>query len=423
MLEKKVLIQKVLRWLARRILQKHKPMVIGVTGSVGKSTAKEMIFAVLENDFQVRKSEKNYNNEIGIPLAIIGVSGEKKNIWQWLKVIIKGIFLIILPNQYPEILILELAADKVGDIKYFCDFIPINIGVLTNVGISHLEKFKTKENIFREKSYLLKRAKELVIFNGDSVEESEIGKMAKSELQSYGFGEQADWRIIDSQYNYTTRGLLKGIKFKLEHQGKVVPGHLKNVVGRPYLYGMMPALIIANHFKLNLLDILQDLESFMAIPGHLSLIEGIKNTVIIDDTYNSAPASVQEALRVVKNIKARRKIVVLGDMLELGKEEQKAHQKIGEQVGELGEVVFIAVGERMKLAVESFKAKLQKKEIKRAKINSKVRWFATSEQAGNFLEQNVMEKDVILVKGSRGMKMEKIVIKLTREKTELSKVN
>ena len=110
-------------------------------------------------------------------------------------------------------------------------------------------------------------------------------------------------------------------------------------------------------------------------------------------------------------------------MLELGKEEQKAHQKIGEQVGELREVVFVAVGERMKLAVEGFKVKLQKKEIKRVKINSKVRWFATSEQAGNFLEQNVMEKDVILVKGSRGMKMEKIVIKLTRKKTEPSKVN
>ena len=416
MLKKEVLIKKILRWFAGRILQKYKPIIIGVTGSVGKSTTKEMIFAVLENDFQVRKSEKNYNNEVGIPLTIIGGSGEKKNVWQWLKILGKSMALIVLPNRYPEILVLELAADRVGDIKYFCDFIPVDIGVLTNVGISHLEKFKTKENIFREKSYLLKRAKELAIFNGDSVEESEIGKVAKGELQSYGFGEQVDWRIIDSQYNYTTKGLLKGIKFKLKHQGKVIPGHLENVVGRPYLCGMMPALIIADHFKLNLLDVLQDLESFVAIPGHLSLITGIKNTVIVDDTYNSAPASVEEALKVVKKIKAGRKIVVLGDMLELGKEEKKAHQKVGEQVGGLERVVFVAVGKRMKLARESFKVKLQENGIGELELSSRSKWFANSEQAGDFLEDYIQSGDVILIKGSQGMRMEKIVVRLMKEK-------
>ncbi len=423
MLEKEVLIQKILRWLARRILQKHKPMVIGVTGSVGKSTAKEMIFVVLENDFQVRKSEKNYNNEVGIPLAIIGVSGEKKNIWQWLKVVIKGVALILLPNQYPEILILELAADKAGDIKYFCDFIPVDIGVLTNVGISHLEKFKTKENIFKEKIYLLQQAKELAIYNADNIKDDKIKKIIRSQIKSYGFQIGADLQIVDNRYYYTPDELLRGMEFKLKYKNKIISGRLNNIIGRPYLYGVMPALIIADYFKLNLKKVLQNLENFPAMPGHISLITGIKNTIIIDDTYNSAPASVEEALKVIKSIKARRRIVVLGDMLELGKEEQKAHQKIGEQVGELREVVFVAVGERMKLAVEGFKVKLQKKEIKRVKINSKVRWFATSEQAGNFLEQNVMEKDVILVKGSRGMKMEKIVIKLTRKKTEPSKVN
>ncbi len=423
MLEKEVLIQKILRWLARRILQKHKPMVIGVTGSVGKSTAKEMIFVVLENDFQVRKSEKNYNNEIGIPLAIIGASGKKKNIRQWLKVLIKGVALILLPNQYPEILILELAADKAGDIKYFCDFIPVDIGVLTNVGISHLEKFKTKENIFKEKIYLLQQAKELAIYNADNIKDNKIKKIIKSQIKSYGFQIGADLQIVDNWYYYTPDELLRGMEFKLKYKNKIISGRLNNIIGRPYLYGVMPALIIADYFKLNLKKVLQNLENFPAMPGHISLMTGIKNTIIIDDTYNSAPASVEEALKVIKSIKARRRIVVLGDMLELGKEEQKAHQKIGEQVGELREVVFVAVGERMKLAVEGFKVKLQKKEIKRVKINSKVRWFATSEQAGNFLEQNVMEKDVILVKGSRGMKMEKIVIKLTRKKTEPSKVN
>ncbi len=416
MLEKKILIQKILRWFSIKILQKYKPRVIGITGSVGKSTAKEMIFAVLENDFQVRKSDKNYNNEIGIPLAIIGVSGEKKNIWQWLKVIIKGIFLIILPNQYPEILVLELAADQIGDIKYFCDFIPIEIGVLTNVGISHLEKFKTKENIFREKTYLLKQAKELAIYNGDNIKADKIKGIVKSGVRSYGFQGEADLQIIDNQYRYTSEGLLRGVKFKLKYKDKIISGQFNNIIGRPYLYGLMPALVIADYFKLNLGEVLQNLENFLAIPGHLSLIEGIKNTVIIDDTYNSAPASVREALRVIEKIKARRRVVVLGDMLELGEEEQKAHQKIGEQLGELDSVVFVAVGERMKLAVESFKLKLREKETGEAEVNSRVKWFADSVQAGDFLEQDIMKKDVILIKGSQGMRMEKIVMKLMKEK-------
>ncbi len=416
MFKKEILIQQILRRFAKKILRKYKPMVIGVTGSVGKSTTKEMIFSVLENDFRVRKNEKNYNNEIGVPLAIIGVSGEKKNTWQWFKVIIKGIFLILLPNQYPEILVLELAADRIGDIKYFCDFISIDIGVLTNVGISHLEKFETKENIFKEKSYLLKRAKELVVYNSDNVESGKIKKNVDVQIKSYGFQEGADWQIIDNQYYYTDEGLLGGMKFKLNCRDKVISGRFNNIVGQPYLYGMMPSLIIADYFKLDLKNVVDDLKNFPAILGHLSLIEGIKSTVIIDDTYNSAPASVEEALKVMEKVKLGRRVVVLGDMLELGREEKRAHQRIGERLGRLNEVVFVAVGERMKSAKESFETELKEKGVNENEMKNKIRWFADSVQAGDFLEQNIMERDTVLVKGSQGMRMEKIVVKLMKEK-------
>ena len=409
MLRKEQLIQWVLRWFAERILRKYKPMVIGITGSVGKSTTKEMIFTALENYFRVRKSDKNYNNEIGVPLAIIGVNGDKKNIWQWLRVVIKSICLLIFPYQYPDVLVLELAADQVGDIKYFCKFIPIDIGVVTNVGISHLEKFKTKENIFKEKTYLLKQAKKLALYNGDNIQGEDLKREISGKVETFGFDEGLTWRVLDVKYSYTSDGLVKGISFKVQHKQKIFSGQLNNVVGYPYLLGLIPALAVANYLKISLTEILRSLQNFSSISGHLSLRKGLKNVAVIDDTYNSAPSSVAEALKVVKNIKAKRKIVVLGDMLELGKMEKKAHRLVGEKVAMVGEdVFFVAVGERMKLAQSSFQ-----KKIKRINFgNYQVKWFDNSIQAGEFLKKHIQSGDVVLVKGSRGMKMEEVVERL-----------
>lgn len=405
-MSKQKFIQIVLRFFARRILKKYKPRVVGVTGSVGKSTAKDMIFSVLNGaDFDVRKSEKNYNNEIGIPLSIIGVSGEKKSIFQWGGVLCRAMRLMVFPSSYPEVLVLELAVDYPGDMKYFCEFIPIEVAVFTNMGISHLENFGTKEAILKEKSYMLRQAKKIAIYNKDSLE----NKLTKVELGNeltYGF-EEGDIQVTEMSYNYNNKHILSGMIFNIVYNGQIVPGALNNLIGRPYLYGMLAALSVANHFNINLEKALGLLKDSVVIPGHMSLLKGIKQASIMDDTYNSAPASVEEALLVLGEIEAVRKIVVLGDMLELGQEEEFSHRVIGKKISIMEDVIFVAVGNRMKMAVEEFKKNID--------CQDRVYWFKDSVEAGKALQGLMRKGDLVLVKGSQGMRMENVVVEIMAE--------
>lgn len=414
LMNKQKIIQRTLKFFAGRILKKYKPRVIGITGSVGKSTAKEMIFSVLAGaNFSVRKSEKNYNNEIGIPLTIIGVPGEKKNILQWVAVICKAVVLIILPNKYSEVLVLELAVDHLGDMKYFCEFIPIEVGVLTNIGISHLENFGTQEAILKEKSYLLKQSKKAIIYNKDSLE-NKLKNITLDKIITYGF-EKGDFQTVEVGYNYNHRDVLAGMIFKVIYKDKIVSGKLNNLIGRPYLYGVLSAISVANYFGIDLANTLKLLEDAAVIPGHMSLLKGIKQTSLIDDTYNSAPASVKEALIVIEEVEAYRKIVVLGDMLELGKEEEFSHRVIGKKVAKIENVVFVAVGNRMRIAFEEFKNNTND-------CNRRAYWFEDSVEAGRAVQDIMKQGDLVLVKGSQRMRMEKVVIEIMAEPSRKKKL-
>jgi len=415
-MNKQELIQRVLKFLAKKVLKKYKPKVIAITGSVGKSTAKEMIYRALtdgqntnEKKKIIWKSEKNYNNEIGIPLAILGVKGEKKSFWQWVGVVSKAIYLIIFPiySKYPNILVLEFGADKPGDIKYFCDFIPVDVGVVTNVGISHLENFGSQKKIFQEKIFLLKSAKNLQVANIDGVKISK-NNLFKN-LQTYGIINQTDFCLRNIGYNYTKDNFLQGMIFELEYKGKVIAGKLNQVLGYPYLYGVLSALVVSHYFKYNLTKVSQALENIPSIPGHMSILNGIKHTRIIDDTYNSAPASVKEALRVVKKVDSQRKIIVLGDMLELGKLEKGEHKLIGKKMAEIKNSILVAVGDRMRVAFEKYR------EIIQGDDESRAYWFQNSIEAGRWLQDFMRQGDLILVKGSQRMRMEKIVEEIMAE--------
>src|SRR3989344_1895008 len=144
----KKILQIILRFLARKILIKYHPDIIGITGSVGKTSAKEAIRAVLMNTKSVQSGAKNYNNELGVPLTIIGAETAGKNIFGWLKIFWRAKKLILFKDRnYPEILILEMAVDMPDDMDYLLDFIRSKIGVLTRIGPVHLEKFGTQEKI------------------------------------------------------------------------------------------------------------------------------------------------------------------------------------------------------------------------------------------------------------------------------------
>ncbi|KKT71645.1 MAG: UDP-N-acetylmuramoyl-tripeptide-D-alanyl-D-alanine ligase [Candidatus Moranbacteria bacterium GW2011_GWF1_44_4] len=200
------LLEKILRYFATKALRRFKPRVVGVTGSVGKTSTKEAIFAVLSAKYRVRKNEKNYNNEIGLPLTVLGLESGEGNIWRWLAVLLKAVLIVTLESKkrYPEILVLEMGADRPGDIKYLVNFLKPEVGVVTAVGISHLEFFKDIKQIAKEKStlvrYLAKNG--LAVLNFDDEAARKMAEEIKAEKIFYGFLEKANVRASDIFFGY-----------------------------------------------------------------------------------------------------------------------------------------------------------------------------------------------------------------------------
>lgn len=411
---KQKIIQKLLKILAKSVIEKRKPIVVAITGSVGKTTTKEAITKVLSKNFKVRSNNKNYNNELGVPLTILGcqIDYKRNKILQLWGVLVYWLQARFFDENYPEILVLEMGADKPGDIKYFCDFIPVTVGVLTDIGISHLENFKTRQNLATEKGYLIRNLVEngMAVYNYDNKTVREIGeKMSVSKI-SYGLESKADMAATDIinkiEVSETIRQI-NGINFKLNYQGKLLPVRLKNSVGNGAVYSVLAAFSVGIYFELNLIEMIESLKDFGSCSGRMSLLEGKNGSVIIDDSYNSAPASLKLALDLVGNIKADRKIIILGDMLELGDEEKRSHQKVGSEVAKINPDYFIAIGSRMEEAVDNY--------LKKSYNKDSLMVFENAEEAKELIADLVGLGDLVLVKGSRGMQMDKIV-KVLKEK-------
>lgn len=415
--QKLIALEKILRWMSVKMVRKYNPKIIAVTGSVGKTTTKEMISAVLSSVYSTRKNEKNYNNEIGAPLTIIGASSGDKSIIRWLGVFIKWLKRMVIPSEYPQILILEMGADRPGDIKYLCSFIPVDVGVITNIGISHLEHFKTRREVAREKTKLVKSLPTggLAVLNFDDSECKKVAGSLKANVLGYGLAGDAPLRASDIRFSYEPCQAgegqridrLGGVHFKLNYQGRIIPVQLKYCLGKPHIYSALAAFSVATYFNMNFVDVAKVLENIHPYPGRMSLVNGIKNTAIIDDTYNSAPDSVRAAIEAFKQVKARRKIAVLGDMLELGPENLSSHQEAGRLVAESGADLFVTVGKRMHDAAMEYTRLTNRADL--------VIEFDSPSDAGLFIQDILKEGDLVLVKGSQGMRMEKIVEEIMDE--------
>ncbi|HLM84308.1 MAG TPA: UDP-N-acetylmuramoyl-tripeptide--D-alanyl-D-alanine ligase [Candidatus Bathyarchaeia archaeon] len=423
--KKIILLEKILKCFAEKVLRRFKPRVVGVTGSVGKTSTKEAVFAVLSSKFRVRQNEKNYNNEIGLPLTVLGIESGGGSFLQWAVVFLRAIGVIFFTRResYPEILVLELGADRPGDIKYLVNFLRPEVGIVTTVGISHLEFFHNKKNIAREKSFLVRALKKegFAVLNFDDQEVREMAEQIKAKKMSYGFSEEADVRASDIFFGYEKakdrRGgdmsKIKGISFKLSYEGTTLPVRLIRSVGRPQISAVLAAVAVGIHFDMNLMEIAEALKDFQAPAGRLNLVDGVKNTMIIEDSYNAAPQSTLAALEVLEKIEARRKIAALGDMLELGEETEEGHREIGRRAAEMVDVLF-AVGERAKfIADEAEKAGLDK---------SKIFCYNDSSEAKIPIQNMLHEGDVILIKGSQGARMERISKEIMRDPARAEKL-
>ncbi|MEK7167603.1 MAG: Mur ligase family protein, partial [Patescibacteria group bacterium] len=305
---KKILV-KTLRFLAKKILKKYKPEIIGVTGSFGKTSTKEAVFAVLSSKFNVRRNIKNYNNEIGLPLTIIGAGSPGRSVLGWLGVFFQAFFLLVLKQDYPKILILEMAVDHPGDMDYLVDLALPKIGVVANIGAVHLEYFKTVERIAKEKAKIVTRIKDgWAVLNADNELVLGIKDQVKCPVLTYGLGSKADLRAqeINISHNDLKEKGIAGISFKMIYQGNVMPVLLPNILGEHLVYAALAGAALGIIYGMNLMEISQALQSFKAPKGRMNLIDGIKKTLIIDDTYNAGPDSTLAALKVLGRIPGRR---------------------------------------------------------------------------------------------------------------------
>jgi UDP-N-acetylmuramyl pentapeptide synthase len=412
-------LERILRFMASMMLRKYHPRIIAVTGSVGKTSAKEAISAVISSRYFVRSSEKNHNNEIGVPLTIIGAKSGEKSIFRWLGVFFRWCLLIIFPLKYPEILILEMGADKPGDLKYLTDFVRPDISVITEIAASHLEYFKNVEAIFREKATIAKvlKEKDLVILNSDNAylarlkdDPRQLGVTAR--IFSFGFEKLADAQATDVFFNYRgDKGVslgkeISGLSFKLNYKGTTMPLRLNNILARHNIYAALAGVSVGIELGLNLVEIAGNLEKFSLPAGRMNFLYGIKKSFIIDDTYNSSLVSAEGALEVLRGFGKNRKIVVLGDMLELGENTESDHRRLAKKFLEIGGNVFFAVGQRMKFATD---------ELRKHKFSGEVYVFASPLEAGRKLQMILCPGDVALVKGSQAMRMEKVVEEVMAE--------
>jgi len=409
------ILQYILKILAKIILWRYRPIVVAVTGSAGKTSTKEAIYHVLKKRFRVRRNIGNYNNEIGVPLTILGsyISPETTlgGMWDWLKIFLRSLFIIIYQKNYPEILILEMGICKPGDMEYFMSFIPVKVGVFTSIGEFpvHLEFFPEKSKLVKEKSILFKSLQSdgLAVLNYDDLSVRIIGDEIsdKTKIIYYGFVEGANLRI--SNYELVIKDLKKkdyGINFKLEQEGSIVPIRLIRVLGKQHASIAAAAASVGLYFDLNLVQISNALRRYRTMPGRTKLLEGIKDSWIIDDSYNASPLSVLSGLDILREFPLEedgcKKIAVLGDMLELGEKTEDGHRQIGENIISTVDILF-TVGDRARFIADEAK--------KHGFSKDNIFEFSGSEDAAIHVQKIIHRGDVILIKGSRSIRMEKIV--------------
>ena len=400
----------IITWEARLALMRHKPRIIAVTGSVGKTTTKDAIFSALAGVEHVRKSAKSFNSEIGVPLTILGCDNGWNNPFKWLMNIATGV-VVILKKDYPKWLVLEVGADRPGDIKRTAVWLRPDIAVITGVPEIpvHVEYFKSPEDVVREKRALAEHLKPggKLILNGDDARMREIHGSFRGSAVTYGMESNNDFFASHEEICYQD-GLPVGMQFRVDHAGSSVPVSVFGALGRPRIYAALAAIAVADVVGIDTVTAAGALMSWDPPPGRVRIIQGMKGSILIDDTYNSSPSAALAALDTLKDVRAGRRIAVMGDMLELGKYSRDAHRQVGERAAACADIL-ITIGFRARAMAEAaLDAGLKEENIRQYEKDDTAR--ATDE-----LLADVREGDVILVKGSQGMRMERIVRALMNE--------
>ena len=359
-----------LQQIARFWRRKLDLRVIGITGSVGKSTTKEMVAEVLSQRYHTLKSPGNLNNEIGLPLSILKLS-----------------------SGYQRA-VLEMGFYVPGEIAFLCDIAQPQVGVVTNIGTVHAERAGSQEAIARGKSELIQALPEdgVAILNFDDPWVRKMEEKARAQVFFYGLSSEADlWAD-----NVEGQGL-EGIRFRLHYQRETL--HVRvPLIGRHSVHTALRAAAVGLVEGLTWQEIFDGLNQ-----GHTQLrlvaVRSKTGALILDDTYNASPESMLAALNLLDELDGH-KIAVLGDMLELGQYERQGHEMVGLRTAQVADTL-LTLGSRAHMIAEAARRSGMRK--------SSVLEFEELEQIVNWLDENLSKNDSVLIKGSHGLRMDRIV--------------
>ncbi len=362
-----------LQKLAKYYRSKFRIPFIGVSGSVGKTTTKEMIATVLSENLKVLKTEGNYNGQIGLPLTIFNL------------------------DDTHEAAVLEMGVSKFGEMEKLADIADIDIAVITNIGLSHIENFKDMKNTCAEKLKMIKKDNGIVLLNGDSPALTEA--KPSNPLQKiifFGMNGSYPYKFEDiSFHNSNTEFTLVTDNFK---DTVTIP-----CLGMHNVYNALAAIGVASELGIHFEDIKRGLMKFKNV-GMRQQVFNLRDIVLVDDSYNASPDSVKSSAKILRNINSEGKnVLVIADMLELGDRSKEIHFETGRYIALEGIDVLITIGENAKYLSEgalSVKSDLQSY------------YCSGNDEAFEVLKNILQKNDKVLIKGSRGMHTDEISAKI-----------
>jgi len=365
-----------LQELAKFYRQKFNPVVVGVTGSNGKTTAKDMLKSLLSSKYRVVATPGNYNNIVGLPLTLFEISPET------------------------EFLVLEMGANHAGEIKRLAEISLPQMGVITNIGATHLQFFRCISNVLSAKMelvQLLPRRGKIALNIDDAHLKSQFEKI-KQKIITFGTNPQADVRV--SNVVVSSPGEKEKLSFTI-NVGRDREEFNLYCIGRYNIYNALAAISVAKEFGVSL-SLMADVLGKFKFPK--LRMEKLKygEVTIVNDAYNANPTSVKAVLsELIFSFPSRRKIVVLGDMLELGRMSRKFHQEIGKIVATSPIYSLITIGEDARFIAQA----ARKWGMERNNIFS----FKDKKVASRKLKELLEPKDAVLIKGSRKMGLEEVI--------------
>ena len=369
--------QKALRDLARHYKQKFRIPFVAVTGSVGKTTTKDMVAAVLGERFKVLKTEGNFNNEVGLPLTLLRL------------------------NSNHEICVVEMGMNHFGEIEYLSSIVEPDVAVITNIGDSHIENLGSRENILKAKCEIFSHMdpkKGYVILNGDDPLLEPLRASLPFQSVLVGTAEGLDYRAtgVESDGEKSVRCHVRTPRSGFDVEIPALGNHM--------LYPTLTAAAVAEHFGMTGGEIARGVLRFAPTKMRMNILKLGDGITILNDAYNANPQSMRAAVEVLSKSGGDYKIAVLGDMFELGPFAPTLHAGVGAYLGKAGIDCLVAVGELARHIYDAAKDAMV----------PQVYWCETKEEAKPILAELVKPNSTILVKASRGMAFEELVDDLKR---------